>query len=131
MSGTRLIRSTRRRGYGSLIGILLALAIIAILLNEGYLSPDKVTGDPKMLSSQEKAKDSGCDAERFTAQGALVSAMIGGDSNPAPAAVRAKFAGKFRCPGEGRLEFDRDGNVYCTVHSPTPEHLEASVFFLD
>lgn len=130
MSATVLKRSSRR-GYGSLIGILLALVIVAVLMYEGYLSPDKITGDPKMVAAKEKAKDSGCDAERFTAKSTLVSAIIGGDSDPAPAVIRAKFKGKFRCPGEGKLEFDRDGNVYCTLHSPTPEHLQASVFDLE
>lgn len=126
-----LPRRDRRRACASLIGIVVVLAIIAYLTYTGYLAPDPKTQVTAAQSYVDKSKDSACAMSRGAIRADLEQMAMnnGGGGLPSPPVVRAKL-GTRQCPGDGTLQFDRQGRVYCTEHSPASDGATASVYNL-
>lgn len=146
-----LLRFTRRangeRGF-YLIGLLLTLAIVAILVGGQWSSytgssPQDIQGvnhaadavsnmDPEPQGSVvstaqghlDRSRDTACDAQRSAIRGTLTmeQAMSGG-AVPDRFAVRPKVS-HIVCPRRGQYSYDDQLNVYCTLHHPAPEGMK-------
>ena len=118
-----------RRGFASLIGLLIVLVIIMYLMYDGYFKPVKGgSGKGPAGVYVDKAKVAACTANReaLRAQISQVT-MTSGGSLPSVNILRKKL-GNYRCTERGgSLQIDNEGNVYCTLHDPAPESKSASV----
>lgn len=128
MKSQLLRRSASRRGFASLIGLLLCLAIIGILVYKGYFEEDPVTGQRQAKVYTDKSKGAACAMNLQTLRAEVMQAKLsGGGQLPSPMLLRERFKGRAHCPEDGKYQVDNDGNVYCTKHEPCPESLTVSV----
>lgn len=121
-------RANRRRGYGSLIGLLLVMAIIGVLMYKGYFEKDPKSGKSQSEFATGRAKDTACLSNRNALKTEFSqAAMQSPNGLPSIQILRARFGANFRCPGKGKFQVDKDGEVYCTEHNPAPDSMTASV----
>lgn len=124
-------RARARRGFGTLIGLLMVLAIIFLLVDTGYMQKDE-EGKTRAASYIEKGKDTACIADLRTLKGRIDQAAMSNNGQIPPSNVLRARLGSVRCPGGGTYQVDpKDGQVYCTEHAPVPEHRIASVISLN
>lgn len=125
-------RGVRRRGYGSMIGLLIVLVIIYYLVDTGYMKKNPSTGKSQAESYVDKGEDTACTQNLHTIEGNVASMLMNGNGQmPSANVIRAKLEGQYSCPGDGTYQLDKQGNAFCTEHSPCPESQEASVVNLN
>lgn len=118
--------ASRRRGFATMIGLLLVVAIILVLVDTGYFrrGPDGKTAAKTYV---DKSRNSACVANLAVLRGEIQSFTMQNNGEVPPAnMLRAKLSSA-RCPDGGRYQVDSQGNVYCTTHAPAPDALAASV----
>lgn len=120
---TRFARRARsRRGYGSMIGLLLVMAIIGILMYKGYFEKDPKTGKSQSDFAKGRAKETACISNRNALKTDLsASASQNATGLPSINILRARYGQKYTCPGVGKLQIDKFGGLYCTEHEPAPD----------
>ena len=117
--------SRRRRGAG-VIGLLMALVIIAILTifymqkqptgdGAGNISPGAVRRD------LDRTKAVACQANRVTAQTQMMGWTMANPGRPATVeALRAGGVTLPACPDGGELSVGAGGQIFCSLHQPDP-----------
>lgn len=119
-----LCLGSARRGF-YLIGLLMALVIIAILISTGPFGRQQGATVSNAQYNIDKGKDAQCVTNRHTAKTYLAQYMIYNFDNPDINAIRQKI-GHFRCPSGGAWMVDpHDANhyIYCTKHDPPPAQM--------
>lgn len=125
-------RGVHRRGYGSIIGLLIVLVIIYYLVDTGYMQKNPSTGKSQAESYVDKGESTACLQNIRTIEGNLSSMLMNGNGQlPSANVIRAKLEGQYHCPGDGAYQIDKQGNAFCTEHAPCPESQEASVVNLN
>jgi len=120
-------RCVSRRGFASLIGLLLVLVIITFLMYEGYLKPQGGAGGQRQVDMYKgKARTSAC-AANLDALRTQMAAVMPDGKMPSVNILRRKLGTTYSCPEDGIYQIDRDGNAYCTLHSPCPDSRVGSV----
>ncbi len=124
--------SLARRGFASLIGLLLVLVIISVLLFEGYLGRNPKTGKINAETYIDHTKETACTMNRNALESQITATTtMNGGQMPSPNVMRAKLGGTIHCPGKGKYQIDPEGHVYCTEHAPAPESRTASIVNLE
>lgn len=127
-----LSRARARRGYASLIGLLLVLVIICLLMEEGYFKKGS-DGKTQTETYIGKGKSTACAANRSELRSRIQQMSMGAGGVPKANVVRRSLGGQGRCPEKGVIQMDSQGTVYCSVHAPAPEDrmMELSNLFDD
>jgi hypothetical protein len=123
--------SRTKRGFVSLIGLLIVLVIIFYLVEEGYFKKNPATGKTQADTYIDRGKEAACSVNRRAIEAQIAeSSSVGGGQLPSANILRAKLGSTYHCPGKGKYQIDTQGNVYCTEHDPAPESAEGSVIAL-
>lgn len=111
----------RRRGYGSLIGILIVLAIISLLMTQGYLKRNPTTGKTQAEVYIDRGEGAACSLTRTAIETDLTQmSMRNNGQVPNIHILRLKLRRRV-CSGGGAFQIGDRGTVYCTLHNPAPE----------
>ena len=113
----RFSRSHGQRGYASLIGLLMVLAIIMILIQEGYFKKDE-NGETQAVRDINKAEKVVCISNLRTMNDGIESSRVVKGSVPLNA-IRVKYK-HYTCPDGGEYFIQVHGKVYCDLHQPPP-----------
>ena len=113
------------RHGAAMIGLLVVLVIIMVLMLKGPLRQDPVTGVTQAQTHIDKAGDAACAMNLQSLRTELQRIRIGsGGSLPSINILRRTSPGTtYKCPRDGKVQIDDQGNVYCVKHEPPPENV--------
>jgi len=117
---------TRRRGV-ALLGLLLGVLFIGVLMVLFLNGGGGILGMPAgmtPLKRIEQTRDMVCEMNRRTLTGEIILGDLSSMRNVDPAVLQQRFGSRRTCPGEGKCYF-ADGEIYCTLHTPTPRFRDA------
>jgi len=116
----------RSKGF-TLIGILIALAIIMIL-GGYYFKEDELTEKNYVDTQIDKSKVAACSVNRQTLSANITAWTIQhpGENVTLEKLRNARYTVP-RCPEGHDYIIDNDGNVYCPVHNPPPTDRRSEV----
>lgn len=118
--------SHRRHGF-YIIGLLIVIVIIMVVMLKGPFSSDPVTQVTQYEQSTNRAEEAACSMNRMSIGTDLTNWRI---MNPGQAINMDIIRRSLRipnCPGGGAYLIDKDGTIYCSVHTPPPAEMLASM----
>lgn len=126
----RLTQTRSRRGYGSMIGLLIVIVIISLLLQQGYFRKNAETGESDAELYVNKGKATACLANRSTISAKINEMTMNSGQRPQANVLRQALGTSGQCPGGGKIQMDSQGQIYCSEHAPAPEALAVNLIDL-